>query len=150
MEPEPVGDVDFGALFPNVVHHAIHYVFHICGLRDIPSQTRLIEFEGIDTVDNLANYMVTKIEQMADRNAKCSSANQWVQFGLKRTKYLKAVCHWVCRNVRKGIPCNVRNLTPALIADLIQDMVTKAAKKDSDSKLYNPETFVATDYKYWI
>jgi hypothetical protein len=29
-------------------------------------------------------------------------------------------------------------------------MVTKAGKRDSDSKLYYPETFVATDYKNWI
>ena len=150
MEPEPVGDIDFGALFPDVEHHAIRYVFHICGLRDIPSQTRLIEFEGIDEVNDLANYTDTEIEQMADRNAKRSPANQRVQFGLKRTKYLKAVCHWVHRNVREGIPCDVRELTPALIADLIQDMVTKAGKRDSDSKLYYPETFVATDYKNWI
>jgi hypothetical protein len=39
----------------------------------------------------------------------------------------------------------VRELTPALIANLIQDMIKKGSKKDSDSKLNYPEAFVATD-----
>jgi hypothetical protein len=60
---------------------------------------------------------------------------------------LKAVCHWVTKNVREGIPRDVRELTPAIIADLIQDMVTKAAKKDSDLKVYYPETqFLLTSF----
>jgi hypothetical protein len=88
---------------------------------------------------------------MADRSAKRSPANQRVQYGLKRTKHLKAVCHWVRRSVRGGIPCDVRKLTLAFIADLIHNLVSKAAKKDSDSTLYYPEeTFVATDCKKWI
>jgi hypothetical protein len=37
-------------MFLGVENHAIRYVFHACGLRDIPPQTRLIEFEGIDEV----------------------------------------------------------------------------------------------------
>ena len=150
MEPEHVGNLDFNIMFPDVENHAIRYVFHVCGLRDIPAQTRLIEFEGIDDVDDLANYTDTEIDQMADRNSKRNPVNQRIQFGLKRTKYLKAVCHWVRKNIREGVACNVRELTPALIAELIQDMTTKASKKDSDSKLYYPEAFTATDYKNWI
>lgn len=37
-----------------------------------------------------------------------------------------------------------------MIAELIQDMTVSASKKDSDSKLYYPEAFSATDYKNWI
>lgn len=151
MNPEPViNEIDFEVMFPNVDNHAIRYVLHVCGLRDVPAQTRLIEFEGIDEVDDLANYTDAEIDQMADRNSKRSPPNQRVQFGLKRTKYLKAVCYWVRKNVRESIPCDVCLLTPALIAGLIQDMTTRASKKDSDSKLYYPEAFVATDYKNWI
>ncbi|KAI2509730.1 hypothetical protein MHU86_4712 [Fragilaria crotonensis] len=150
MEPEQVGDIDFNAMFPGVENHAIRYVFHVCGLTDIAAQTRLIDFEGIDEVEDLANYTDREIDQMADRNAKRNPANQRVQFGLKRTKYLKAVCHWVRKNVREGAPCDVRELTPALIAELIQDMIARASQKDSDSKLYYPEAFSATDYKNWI
>lgn len=107
MEPEPGGEIDFNVMLPDVENHTIRYVFHVCGLRDIPSQTRLIEFEGIDEVEDLANYTDTEIEQMADRNSKRNPANQRVQFGLKRTKYLKAICHWVCKNIREGANCNV-------------------------------------------
>ena len=150
MEPEPAGDIDFDAMFPEVGNHAIRYVFHVCGLRDVPSQTRLIEFEGIDDIDDLANYTDAKLDQMADRNSKRNPANQRVQFGFKRTKYLKAVCYWVRKNIREGLAYNVRELTPALITNLIQDMTAMASKKDGDSKLYYPEAFVATDYKNWI
>ena len=150
MEPEHVGNLDFNVMFPDVENHAIRYVFHVCGLRVIPAQSRLIEFEGINDVDDLANYTGTEIDQMPDRNSKRSPINQRVQFGLKRTKYLKAICHWVRKKTREGVGCSVRELTPALIAELIQDMTTKASKEDSDSKLYYPESFTATDYKNWI
>lgn len=110
MEPEQVGDIDFNVMFPGVENHAIRYVFHVCGFTEIAAQTRLIEFQGIDEVDDLANYTDREINQMADRNAKQNPANQRVQFGLKRTKYLKAVCHWVRKNVREGVPCDVREL----------------------------------------
>ena len=67
---EPVGrDIDFNVMFPGLEHHNIRYDLHVCGLRDIPSQTRLIEFEGIDEVEDLANYTTTEIDQMADRNS---------------------------------------------------------------------------------
>ena len=152
MDPEPVDPVviDFHVMFPGLANNAIRYVFHVCGLRDLPSQTRLIEFEGIDEVKDLANYTDSEIDQMADRNSKRTPVVQRIQFGLKRTKYLKAICHWVRKNVREGMPCNVLELTPALISELIQEMVAKASKKDSDSKLYYPEAFSATDYKNWI
>ena len=149
MDPEPVNPavIDFHVMFPGLANHAIRYVFYVCGLRDLPSQTRLIEFEGIDEVEDLANYTDSEIDQMADRNSKRTPVGQRVQFGLKRTKYLKAICHWVRKNVREGMPCNVLELTPALISELIQEMVATASKKDSDSKLYYPEAFSATDYK---
>ena len=39
---------------------------------------------------------------------------------IKKDKYLKAVCHWVRKNVRdEGTERNVCNLTPAVIAKLI-------------------------------
>ena len=68
----------------------------------------------------MSNYRETESDQMADRNSERSPAAQRVQFGLKRTKYLKAVCHWVRKNVRdEGTERNVCNLTPAVIAKLI-------------------------------
>jgi hypothetical protein len=54
---------------------------------------RIIEFEGINKIDNLASYTDAEIDQMTDRNSKQSPQSQCVQFGLKRTKYLKAVCY---------------------------------------------------------
>lgn len=147
---EFVGDIDFDAMFPGVENHLIRYVLHICGLRDIDAQTRLIDFEGIDEVEDLANYTDTEIDQMADRNSKRTPTAQRVQFGLKRTKYLKAVCFWVRKNVREGNISDVRMLNPVLIADLIQEMTAQKAKSDGDSKLYYPDSFVPTDYKNWI
>jgi hypothetical protein len=68
-------DIDFEAMFPELEHHGIRYVLHMCGLRDIPAQTRLIIFEGIELVADLANYTDAEIEAMEDRNSKRSSAN---------------------------------------------------------------------------
>ena len=143
-------DIDFEGMFPDLEHHGIRYVLHMCGLRDIPSQTRLIEFEGIELVADLANYTDSEIETMADRNSKRSPANARVQFGLARTKNLKAIAHWVRKKAREGLTCDLRELTPELILTLITEINANAGKKESDSKLYYPDAFVASDYKNWI
>jgi len=85
---DPV-EIDFDAMFPNLEHQGIRYVLHVCGLRDIPSQTRLIEFEGIENVEDLANYTDTELDTMADRNSKRSPAAQRVhqKVGFVNYKY---------------------------------------------------------------
>jgi hypothetical protein len=84
----PGGDIDFQIMFPGLGNHAIRYVFHVCGLTDLLAQTRLIDFEGIDEVEDLANYTDSEIDQMADHNSsKSTPVAQRIQFGLKRTKY---------------------------------------------------------------
>ena len=147
---EPAADIDFEGMFPGLDHHGFRYVLHVCGLRELPAQTRLIEFEGIETVEDLANYTDAELDAMADRNSKRSPVNQRVNMGLARTKSLKAITHWVRKKIREGSPCELRELTPQLIAELIGEINTKASKKDSDSKLYYPDAFSANDYKNWI
>ena len=71
--------IDFEAMFPGLEHHGIRYVFHMCGLRDLPSQTRLIEYEGIENITDLANYTDTELDTMADRNSKRTPANTCIQ-----------------------------------------------------------------------
>ena len=100
--PLAAGDINFAALFPGVENHGIrYYVLHMCGLRDLPSQTRLIEFEGIKNVLDLANYTDAEIDTMADRNSKCTPVGTRVQMGLAGTKAPKAITHWVRKKTRK-------------------------------------------------
>ena len=141
---EPV-EIDFEAMFPGEEHLGIRYVLHVCGLRDIPSQTRLIEFEGIETVENLANYTDLELDAMADRNSKRNPPAQRVQMGLARTKALKAITHWVRKKLREGVECDLRELTPALISQLIIEINSTASKKDSDAKLFYPDSFSPND-----
>jgi hypothetical protein len=137
-------------MFPGLEHQRIRYVFHVCGLRDIPSQTRLIEFEGIESVEDLANYTDSELENMADRNSKRTPVASRVQMGLQRTKILKAITHWVRKRIREGAECDLCLLNQNLIAELIMEINAAAGKKDADSKLYYPDAFSATDYKNWI
>ena len=75
-------DIDFAGLFPDIHDHLeMRYVLHLCGIRDIPSQTRLIEYEGIELVESLADYDDQEIDKMADRNSKRTPAATRIQFG---------------------------------------------------------------------
>jgi hypothetical protein len=66
--------------------------------------------------------------------------------GLARTKSLKAITHWVRKKTCEGSPCDLRELTQPLIAELlIGEINAKVAKKDSDTKLYYPDAFTAND-----
>jgi hypothetical protein len=147
---EPIADIDLEGMFPNLDHHGFRYVLHVCRLRELPAQTRLIALEGIENVEDLANYTDAEIDAMADRNSKRSPANLRVNMGLARTKSLKAITHWVRKKIREGSPCDLCELTSPLIAELICEINAKAAKKDSDAKLYYPDAFTANDYKNWI
>ena len=143
--------IDLDAMFPGLQHQQMRFVLHVCGLRDLPSQTRLIEFEGLETVQELANCTDDELDTMADRNSKRSPAPTRVQMGLARTKKLKAVRFWVVKKLRENSPLDLSELDDAAVSRLIREMaVAKAGVKDSDSKLYYPEAFVANDYKNWI
>ena len=87
---------------------------------------------------------------MADCNSKRTPANTWIQFGLARTKTLKAIAHWVRKKSREGVNCDLRELTPEYIAELILEMNAEAGKDRADLKLYYPDAFTANDYKNWI
>ncbi len=143
-------DIDFEGMFPDLEHQGMRYVLHMCGIRDIQSQTRLIEYEGIEEVDQLAIYDDKEIESMADRNSKRTPANTRIQFGMARTKALKAIVHWIRKKSPKGVTCDLRELTPAFIAELILELNADAGKDKADLKLYYPDAFVPNDYKNWI
>ncbi|KAI2501857.1 Reverse transcriptase (RNA-dependent DNA polymerase) [Fragilaria crotonensis] len=87
---------------------------------------------------------------MADRNSKRSPAATRVLMGLARTKKLKAVKFWVNKKLREDAPCDLTELNDAKIAQLIREMSLVKEGKESDSKLYYPDAFNASDYKNWI
>ncbi|KAI2490039.1 hypothetical protein MHU86_24554 [Fragilaria crotonensis] len=149
MDPAPA-ILNLDEMFPDLEHQPMRYVLHMCGLRDIPSQTRLIEFEGLEDINELANYTDSELDAMADRNSKRSPAPTRVQMGLSRTKKLKAVKFWITKKLREDAPCDLVELTDAFIGDLIREMSLTKSDKDSDSKLYYPDAFSASDYKNWI
>ena len=126
--------VDLEAMFPGLEHQPMRYVLHVCGLRDIPSQTRLIEYEGLETVEELANYTDNELDTMADRNSKRSPANTRVLMGLACTKKLKAVKFWINKKLREDAPCDLMELNDAKIAQLIREMSLTKGEKESDSK----------------
>ena len=145
-------DIDFAGLFPDIHKHlGMRYVLHLCRIRDsIPSQTRLIEYEGIELVESLADYDDQEIDKMADHNLKRTPVATCIQFGMARTKTIKAITHWVCKKNREGAECDLRELTPGVITELVAKINAMNKKEKGDSKLYYPDAFVANDYKNWI
>jgi hypothetical protein len=137
-------------MFPNLEHQLMPYVLQMCGLRDIPSQTWFIDHEGFENIKELANYTDTKLDTMADCNSKRSSAPTRVQMGLAHTKKLKAVNFWIRKKLCENAPCDLTELTVAFIGELFQEMSLMKSSQDSDSKLYYPNSFTASDYKNWI
>ena len=150
MDPVIPVAVDLNAMFPELEHQQMRFILHVCGLRDIPSQTRLIEFEGLESVEELANYTDAELDTMADRNSKRTPAPLRVQMGLSRTKKLKAVKFWVNKKLRENSPLDLVELNDEMMVKLIREMSVAKTGKESDSKLYYPEAFNAADYKNWI
>jgi len=150
MDPVPAAIVNIDKMFPDLEHQPMHYVLHMCGLRDIPSQTQLITFEGLEDIEDLAHYTDSELDTMADRNSKRSPVPTRVQMGFARTKKLKAVKFWISKKIRENAACDLTKLTKPLIAELIREMSLEKSDKDADGKLYYPDVFNARDYKNWI
>jgi hypothetical protein len=117
MEP---AEINLEAMFPRLDNHRIRDVYHMCGLRDFPSQTRLIEYEGIENVKIwLISYTDADIDTMVGRNSKRTPNNTRVQMGLARTKALKAMSYRVFKKLREGVDCDLHELNQEMIGDLI-------------------------------
>ena len=58
--------------------------------------------------------------------------------GLARTKALKAIIHWVHKKLHEGVVCDLHELTPQMIAQLITEINLVTGRKDSNSKHYYP------------
>jgi hypothetical protein len=114
---------------------------------------RLIEFEGIEFVEDLANYTDVELDGMVDRISKRTPANAHLQMGLARMKALKAlkaITHWVRKKFQEGVTCTLHELMSQWIAELIIETNAELGHKESDFKLYYSESSRATNYKNWI
>jgi hypothetical protein len=128
-----VAVINFDAMFPCVGRHGISYVLHKCGITDLAAQTRLIEYKGIEAVDgSLASFTDAEIDTMADRNSKRTPVATHVQFGMARTKMLKAITHWVRKKIREGSDCDRQELTQVLISELILEVNANVGKNESE------------------
>ena len=76
-------------------------------------------------------------------DSKRTPAATRIQFGMARTKTLTAITHWVREKGREGATCDLRELTPGLIAELLLEINASAGREKSNSKLYYPDAFVA-------
>jgi hypothetical protein len=101
-------------------------------------------------VESLADYDDQEIDKTADRNSKRTPAATRIQFGMVRTKTLKAITHWARKKNREGAECDLRELTPGVITEHIAEINDMNKKEKGDSKLYYPDVFVANAYKNWI
>jgi hypothetical protein len=106
--------------------------------RSFPVET--IEFEGIENVQDLANYTDAELDLMADRNSKRNLVNTCVQMGLPTTKASKAITHWVRKKLCKDSDCNQLELNQAMIAELINEMNGTKGKKYAEA---------VTDVRAW-
>ena len=150
MDQVLVAIVNLDEMFPGLEHQPMLYILHVCGLRDVPSQMQLIEFEGLENIEDLAHYTDGELDMMTDHNSKHSLAATRVQMGLSRTKKLKAVKFWISKKLRENAACDLTELTEPLIAELIREMSLVKSDKDANGKLYSPDVFNASDHKNWI
>ena len=133
---------------PNPAHE-MGFVLLLCGITDQQARTRLIEFEGLGTLDEFGDYTDEEIADMAKRNEMRTPANVRVHFGIARIKKLKAVAFWVRKQRREGVPVDVANLTAAVIADAITEKTLTPSGSKKDEKLFEPEKFEPKRYKQW-
>jgi hypothetical protein len=131
------------------VPNPMGFVLLLCGITDQQARIRLIDFEGLGTLEEFGDYTDDEIADMAKRNEMRTPENTRVHFGIARIKKMKAVAFWVRKQRREGIPLDINNLTPAVIADAITEKTLAPSGSKKDEKLFEPEKFDPKRYKQW-
>jgi hypothetical protein len=126
------------------------FVLLLCGKTNQQARIRLIDFEGLDALEEFGDYTDDEIADMAKRNEMRTPENTRVRFGIARIKKMKTVAFWVCKQPRcEGIPLDINSLTPAVIAEAITEKTLEPSGSKKDEKLFEPEKFDPKRYKQW-
>lgn len=129
----------------------MNHVLTICGFEDPISRMRVIQYEGLDTLDAFGDFEDVAIENMAKRNELCSAATR-VKFGIRRILKLKAVAFWVHTKCREGVDAddlNVHDLDLDLVTAMIREMSLAMMDTKRGEKLFYPSKFNQKKYISW-
>ena len=129
------------------VPNPMGFVLLLCGITNQQARIRLIDYEGLGTLEEFGDYTDDEIADMAKRNEKPTPENTRVHFGIARIKKMKAVAFWVCKQRREGVPVDINNLTAAVIAKAITEKTLAPSGSKKDEKLFEPEKFDLKRYK---
>jgi hypothetical protein len=133
-------------------HPVLNHVLTLCGFENPVARMRVIEFEGLDTLDAFGDFDDTAIENMAKRNEGRSPQANRVVFGIRRILKLKAVAFWVRKQRREGVApddMNVHDLDADVVATMIREMSLSTTDTKRDEKLFYPSKFNPKKYISW-
>jgi hypothetical protein len=128
--------------FPDVDH-----VLILCGFANPVHRQKLVEQEGLDTMEAFG-YIP---DETIDRTARAWEARgrDRIPFGINRIIKLKAVAYWVRKSLREGSPVTIAVLTPAMVSAMIRERALEEAEGKRDEKLFYPPQFDPTKYIAW-
>jgi hypothetical protein len=81
-DAEPVGVIDFNVMFPGLENHAIRYVFRVCGLRDLPSQRRLMSLRALMKLmiwQTTRTLRLTRWPSVPRSVPRCVACTVWIE-----------------------------------------------------------------------
>jgi hypothetical protein len=120
----------------------------LCGFANPIHRFRLIDGEGLDTLDSFGDIPDETFDRTA-RTWESKGERNRIAFGIGRLQKMKAVAFWVRKCQREGTPIDVADLDDALIARMRKEKSMTEKEEKLDAKLYYPPPFDPMKYVQW-
>jgi hypothetical protein len=119
-------------------------------LRDVlnlsVAQVGAVVDEGINSVEDLANWEHDDIKSWADGKRRLPANRGHVNFGIKAVEKLQGLSFWAMDMKRRGKDVRLRDFDEGLLYEMIAEAKVENKSKNQDSEVPKPEKF---NYAVW-
>jgi hypothetical protein len=126
----------------------MNQVLTLCGFANPVDRARLVEIEGLDTLDAFGDFSDDSIEHMARKYERPGPDH--MRFGITRLNKMKSIAFWVRKQRREGIEATVDQLNEAVIRAAMREMTITTEEPKKDEKMFYPEKFNPKKYISWM
>jgi hypothetical protein len=126
----------------------MNQVLTLCGFVNPVDRARLVEIEGLDTLDAFGDFSDDSIKHMA-RKYERPGPDQ-MRFGIRRIIKMKAIAFWVRKQRREGVEATVDQLNEVVIHTAMREMTISTDEPKKDEKMFYPEKFNPKKYISWM
>jgi hypothetical protein len=120
----------------------INQVRTLCGFVNPVDCARLVEIEGLDTLDAFGNISDDLLIEYMARKYECPGPDQ-MRFGIRRIIKMKVIAFWVRKQRREGVEATILDqLNEVVIRTTMREMTIRTDEPKKDKKCFSRKSLI--------